>query len=367
MNNSATLDKFVSKRSEVQSRIDDLRLIPLNLRNINKNGNKFYNNNIEMESSSLKGLLGVLGVKENLVNEIKDDRTQWEPLHEALANIKQDKVVTAVYDRKNNNITQVLNRGIKEEKPIDLTNGLRFTEEFLKKTDTELELQDLNFDPQNICININFKNPNADIDVFGDGKDMWKAGFGLQFHLNKFVSSPYLHRLVCSNGMVAAHRMSQRFISSDEFNQRTFEHQIQKYVGPLSQIDEVKAYCNRLRNNNASLREYFEAHDAVKNFDKELALEVFPTDEISSRYRSIGIEARKQNARWKATANSNVNSYDVFNRLTNVATHRLTDQDIAMRMEINRLASGLFFNGPDFQAVAPDPFKKDLAAATLDA
>jgi len=320
-----------------------------------------------MESSSLKSLLGVLGVKENLVNEIKDDRTQWEPLHEALANIKQDKVITAVYDRKNNNITQVLNRSIKEEKPIDLSSGLRFTEEFLKNTDTSLDLQDFNFDAQNICININFKNPDADIDVFSDGKDMWKAGFSLQFHLNKFVSSPYLLRLVCSNGMVAAHRMSQRFINSDEFNQRTFDRQVQKYVGPTSQVDEVITYCNRLRNNNASLREYFDAHDVVANFDRDLASEVFPTVDISSRYRSIGIEARKQNARWKATANSNVNSYDVFNRLTNVATHRLSDQDIAMRMEINRLASGLFFNGPDFQAVAPDPFKKDLASATLDA
>jgi hypothetical protein len=367
MSNTATLDKFVSIRQDIQNQIDDLRLVPMNLRNIHKNGNTFYHNDTTLESSSLKSLLGVLGVKESLVSEIKDDRTQWEPLHEALSNIKQDKTVTAVFSRHNNNITQVINRGIKDEKPIDLTNGLRYTEEFLKNTNANLELQDFNFDPENICININFKNPDADIDVFGDGKDLWKAGFGLQFHLNKFASSPYFNRLVCSNGMVAAHRMSQRFVNSDELNQRTFDRQVQKYVGPVSNMDEVKTYCRRLSENNASLREYFGAHDRISSFSKELAEEVFPQSEILGRYRLIGIDARKQNSRWLATANSNVNSYDVFNRLTNVASHRLTDREIATRMEINRLASDLFFTGPDFKTMAPDPFKMNLATPTLDA
>lgn len=365
--NTTTLDTFVAKRADIQDRINDLSLVPLNLRDINKNGNTFYHNNRSLEATSLKSLLGVLGVKQTLVNEIKDDRTQWEPLHDALSNIKQDKTVTAVLNRRDNTITQVLDRGIKEEKPIDLTNGLRFTEEFLKKTDSSIELQDFNFDAQNLCININFKNPDADIDVFGDGKDLWKAGFGLQFHLNKFVASPFFLRLICSNGMVAAHQMSQRFVNSDELTQKTFERQVVKYVGAASQMDEVQTYCRRLRDNNASLREYFNARGAIAKLSKDLADEVFPENEILGRYKMIGIDAHRQTSRWQATANSNVNSYDVFNRLTNVASHRLTDREVAERMELNRLASDLFFKGPDFKAVAPDPFKKDLATATLDA
>ena len=62
-----------------------------------------------------------------------------------------------------------------------------------------------------------------------------------------------------------------------------------------------------------------------------------------------------------ATANSNVNAYDLFNTLTHTATHTVKDQDVAMRMELNRLASDLFFKGPDFASIAPNPFQHVIA------
>jgi hypothetical protein len=62
-----------------------------------------------------------------------------------------------------------------------------------------------------------------------------------------------------------------------------------------------------------------------------------------------------------ATANSNVNAYDLFNTLTHVATHNVKDEDIAMRIELNRLASDLFFKGPDFASIAPNPFQCAVA------
>lgn len=365
---NTTLDTFVHKRQGIQESIDNLRLVPMNLTDINKSGNRFFHRDTELANTSLKSLLGVLGVKENLVNEIKDDSAQWGPLHNALSNIRENKVVTAVLNRRDNTISKVFNYGIKEEKPIDLTSGLRYTEEFLKNTDANLDLQDFNFDPENICININFKNPDANIDVFGDGKDMWKAGFGIQFHLNKFITSPFFLRLVCSNGMVAAHRMAQRFVNSDELTQKTFDKQVVKYTGPASGMDEIQAYCRRLRDNNASLREFYAARNRIKNIDKDLAEEYFSENDIIGRYKTIGIDVNRQNSRWMATANSNVNSYDLFNSLTNIASHRLvSDEDIATRMEINRLASDLFFTGPDFKSMAPDPFRNPVAAANLEA
>ena len=365
--NTATLDRYVAKRQDIQTTIDNYRMVPMNLTDISKNGNQFYHRGSALASSSLSSLLGVLGVKENLVNEIKDDHSQWEPLHNALSNIRENKIVTAVLNRQDNQITKVFNHSIKEEQPIDLTSGLRFTEEFLKTTEANLELQGINFDPENICIHVDFKNPDADIDVFGDGKDMWKSGFSMGFHLNKFVTSPYFLRLICTNGMTAAHRLAQRFVNSTELTQRTFDRQIARYLEPASNMDEVKAYCGRLRDNNASLREFFGARKVVENINKELANEMFPENEILGRYKLIGIDAKKQNKRWLATANSNMNSYDLFNNLTNIASHRLSDQEIATRMEINRLASDLFFNGPDFKAMAPDPFRNPVIPANLEA
>jgi hypothetical protein len=358
---TTTLDKYVAYRKDIQDTVNNYSLVPLEIGNIHKRGTEFTANGNRLSDTSLNNLLGVLNVKEQLINEIKDDASQWEPLHEALSNIKEDKTVTAVVNRSSNYITRIFPTSLKEEKSIDLTNGLRWTEEFLKEdASSNLELRSMHFDPVNISINIDFKNPDADIDVFGDGKDMWKGGFGMSFGLNKFQAYPFLLRLVCSNGMQAVHRMSQRFVQSTDLTQKTFMKQIQRFLGNEEHREEVVKNCNRLRESNASLREFYIAKNMISNYDQDLAKSVCDDTELKKRYEGIGINVNKQNKRWMATANSNINAYDLFNTLTHVATHNITDQDIAMRMELNRLASDLFFKGPDFASIAPNPFVKTV-------
>jgi len=363
---TTTLDKFVAKSNDIRQTLQGYTLAPLDIESIEKNGNNFSYNNNRLANNSLKSLLGVLGVKDQLVNEIKDDSSQWAPLHNALTNIKKNKRVTAIVNNHNNEIVNLFDRPIKEERQIDLSAGLRYTEAFLRDNENNLELRDFNFDPMNISIGINFKNPDSDIDVFGDGRDMWKGGFGMNFSMNKSQFYPYLLRLVCSNGMPAVHRMAQRFIDSADFSQRTFDTQVRKFMTGDVLREEVSANANRLRDNNASIREYYNARKLVMDLDKELAVEMFNDNEIKGRYKTIGIDVAKKGTRWQSTANSNVNAYDLFNNLTNVATHHVTDENIAFRMELNRLASDLFFKGPDFAAVAPDPFR-DVAPANLEA
>jgi hypothetical protein len=353
---TTTLDKFVAQSNTIRQTLQDYSLVPLDVENIEKKGNDFSYNGNRLAPQSLKSLLGVLGVKEQLVKEIKDDSSQWEPLHTALTNIKKNVRVTAVLNRQNNEINNIFNRTIKEERPVDLSNGLRYTEEYLRKNDTDLELKDFYFDPNNLSININFKNPATDIDVFGDGKDMWKGGFGMNLSVNKSQFFPYLLRLVCSNGMTAVHRMAQRFIDSSDFTQKTFDTQVRKFLTGDALREEVTFSCNRLRASNASLREFYNARDLIRDLDKDLASSMFDDQDIKSRYRSVGVDLSKKSNRWLATANSNVNAYDLFNNLTNVASHRITDENIGHRMSINRLASDMFFTGPDFAAVAPNPF-----------
>jgi len=362
---TTTLDKFAAKSNDIRQTLQGYTLAPLDIESIEKNGNNFSYNNNRLAGTSLKSLLGVLGVKDQLVNEIKDDSAQWAPLHNALTNIKKNKRVTAIVNNHNNEIVNIFDRPIKEERQIDLSNGLRYTEAFLTDNENNLELQNFDFDPVNISIAINFKNPESDIDVFGDGKDMWKGGFGMNFSLNKSQFYPYLLRLVCSNGMTAVHRMAQRFIDSADFSQKTFDTQVRKFMTGDALRQEVSSNANRLRGNNASLREFNAARGLTMKYDKELAVTAFSDHEIRARYKEAGIDLNKsKGTRWQSTANSNVNAYDLFNKITNVATHSVSDKDVAFRMELNRLASELFFKGPDFASVAPDPFR-EVAPANL--
>ena len=356
---TTTLDQFVAKSANISQELQNYSLAPLDIESIEKNGNKFSYNGNTLVNNSLKSLLGVMGVKDKLVSEIKDDSAQWAPLHNALTNIKKNKRITAVVNRERNEIVNVFDRSIKEERAIDLSNGLRYTEAYLRDNNTNLELKNFNFDPTNISINIDFKNPDSDIDVFGDGKDMWKGGFGMSFSMNKSQFYPYLLRLVCSNGMQAVHRMAQRFIDSADFSQKTFDTQVRKFLSGDALRQEVAFSCNRLRESNASLREFYNARELIKDLDKDLASTMFDDSDIKSRYRGIGIDVSKKGNRWLATANSNVNAYDLFNNLTNVASHRIDASNIGHRMQINRLASDMFFSGPDFAAVAPNPFQNN--------
>ena len=364
MSNTNTLDQFVSNRGNIQAQVNQYNLVPMSLNQIHKNGNRFYNANSELSDKSMNSLLGVLGVKQSLVDDIEDDQKQWEPLHSALANIRSNRVVTAVRNNEDNRIIDVYNTAITDEKPIDLTNGLRYTEEFLRTTESNLTLKNFHFNPENLSINIDFLNPDTDIDVFGDGKDFWKSGFGISFSPNKTQTYPFFLRLICSNGMHAIHRMSQRFVDSETLTQKTFMHQIQRYLSNDDRNSEVQVSCNRLRSNNASLREFYNARNVVEKIDKELAKNMFNDEEVTKRYASIGVDLKKQNKRWLATANSNVNSYDFFNNLTHAATHTLSDTDIATRMELNRLASDMFFSGPDFSTMAPDPYREVASYTT---
>jgi len=361
---TTTLDKFVANRRTVQDQVNQYSLVPMNLNQIHKSGNRFYNANSELNATSLNSLLGVLGVKPSLVDDIEDDQKQWEPLHSALANIRSNRVVTAVRNNETNTVVNIYNNAIKDEKPVDLTNGLRYTEEFLRTTENNLQLKNFSFNPSNLSINIDFLNPDTDIDVFGDGKDFWKTGFGITFSPNKTQTYPFFLRLVCSNGMHAIHRMKQRFVESDSLTQKTFMHQIQRYLTNEDRNSEVQLSCNRLRNNNASLREFYSARTIVEKIDKNLAGDMFNDEDLTKRYASVGVDLKKQNKRWMATANSGINSYDFFNNLTHAATHTLSDTEIATRMEINRLASDMFFTGPDFSAMAPDPFREVASYTT---
>ena len=188
----------------------------------------------------------------------------------------------------------------------------------------------------------------------------------MNFSLNKSQFYPYLLRLICSNGMTAVHRMAQRFVDSSDFTQKTFDTQVRKFLTGDVVREEVQMAGNRLRKHNASLREFNAARSIAIRADKELGSTMFDNRDITQRYTDAGISLKGRGTRWMATANSNINAYDLFNNLTNVATHRVSDQDIALRMELNRLASDMFFTGPDFAAVAPDPFRS-VAPANLEA
>jgi len=355
--NTTLLDTFDEQATKVKDIVSSYNKVPATLSQIRKSGKNFYYGQHQVEVSALKDLLNIFSVKENLVNEIKNDKDQWEPLQRCLADIKQDRTVTAVTRDIGDNertVVRFTNKKIDEEQALDLDRGIEMMRDYAGSQDGEnLRLHSMGFDFENLLVRTQFRNINSKIDVFNDGNDIWDTGMNINYGESKTSVAPFYLRLICTNGMVGTHQMSQRYFDNSEFKGSTFNKLISK-VMDQDLTGVVRANGNRLQDTTASLREFYNARNVLLGRSVELAKTYFDDTEIKDAYKDERL--RYKNARWLATANTNINAYDFFNRITHCTSHQ--ELNDTTRLQLNNIASELFFKGPDFAYKAPDPFAK---------
>ncbi len=353
---NATLTKaFDLQAGHVRSTVEHYRKEPVQLSKIEKTQDNFEYNGVMVGNEALKDLLNIFSVKQNLISEIKNDKEQWLPLHHALSNIKNDRIITAVTyrDNKNNHISRFFDKPIEEEAELNLEPGLHLMRGYLESADRELDIKNLSFNPNTLQVDLRVQDKTTNIEVFKD--DDWNGGFGIGYGESRTSVAPFYLRLVCANGMTAAHEILQRYFNTREMKQESFNKLINQVVER-----DMGAVCKnnskRLHNVNASLREFFAAKNILRSENKDLQKEYFDDAEIQEAYKPFGV--RYRNKRWLSSANSNVNGYEFFNRITHCVSHQHNLANSA-RMALNALASQLFFKGPDLAFQAPNPFGRN--------
>jgi hypothetical protein len=354
--NTQLLQDFETKSTVINQQIDNYRKTPVLLSNIRKSGQKFFYGQTPVAETALKDLLNIFSIKEKLVEEIKDDKDQWEPLQRCLSDIKKERsTITAVRNGVDGDgsIVRFFDVALEEERPLELNKGLDLLHSYISDKEDSIKLQGLYFNPTTLQIESQIRHTENPIDTFGDGQDLWDSGFGFNYGEGKTQILPYFLRLICTNGMVATHKVNQRYFQSRELKQNSFNKLINKV------LDEdlngtVRANCSRLKNSNTSLREFYNARNLLMGRSRELANSYFGDAEIKEAYKDEKL--RYKNSRWMASANSNINAYEFFNRLTHCTSHSSIDD--MTRLQLNHCASEIFFKGPDFSYRAPDPFAK---------
>jgi len=354
--NTQLIEQFEQKANTVTQQMSYYRKHPTRLTDIRKVGNTFYAGSRPVRTSALKDLLNIFSIKNDLVDEIKNDKDQWEPLQQTLSNIKNDRTITAIAHSSadTSDIVMFQKASIEEESSLDLSNGLDLIKSYIENNGENIQLHSMKFNPSTLQIESQFRDVNNKIDVFKNGNDIWDAGFNVFFGEARTAISPFLLRLICTNGMTATEMVSQRYMNTSNLSSSTFTKLINKTVeSDLTFV--VQQNCDRLQHTMASTREFFAARDILLGYSKDIADAYFDDKEIQEAYKPYKI--KYQNSRWLATANSNVNSYDFFNKLTHCSSH----QELAdtTRMQLNALASNMFFKGPDLTFQAPNPFKNN--------
>lgn len=355
--NATLVQEYDKRTAGLREVISNYNKEPVQLSRIDKSKDCFEYEGRMVGHNALKDLLNIFSIKQNLINEIRDDQEQWRPLHAALSNIKNDRIVTAVVNNngKEPYIARFFDEKIDEAEALKLEPGIDLMRGYLETTDRDLTIRNLEFNPETLQIDLRVQDKTTNIDVFGDGEDNWNPGFGIGYGERKTSVAPYYLRLVCTNGMTAAHEIIQRYFNTREMKQSSFNKLITQVI-ERDVVQVCKVNAKRLQGNNASLREFFAAKNIMRSDNKDLQLDYFDDKEIQEAYKPFGI--RYRNKRWLSSANSNVNAYEFFNRLTHAASHQPRLKD-STRMSLNALASGLFFKGPDLAFQAPNPFGRN--------
>jgi hypothetical protein len=355
--NATLIKSYESKAKHVRESFSHYRKDPVRLSDVRRDGKLFKVGDVEIGSGALNDLTNIFSIKSKLVDQIENDKEQWRPLQHALTNIKKDRTVTAVVNYGSGArpyVTKFVDAPIEESEPLNLNRGVELIGGYLETAEGDLEIRNFIFNPENLALEIQIQDKANNIDVFGDGNDIWNPGFGIHFDEKRTSVAPYYLRLVCTNGMTAAHEILQRYFNNKDMKQDSFI----KLVNNVVERDMAlvcRSNGTRLKGANASLREFFAARSLLSG-KKELQKEYFDDSEIQEAYKPYGI--RYRNKRWLSSANSNVNSYDLFNRLTHAATHKAT-LPVSTKTALNALASELFFKGPDIAFQAPNPFGKN--------
>jgi len=355
MNNTNTLT-LETYSTNVLNAISQYNKVPVKLSNIRKVGANFYDGTTMVSSTALNDLLNIFSIKNDLLSEIKSDDDQWVPLQKTLANIKNDRTVTSIVHKDDDNtfITRIFKDTLEEEQDLNLARGIELIKSYMDANGKDLKIHGMFFNTKTLQIETQVRNLRKKIDVFSNGVDNWNSGFNINFGENRTVVSPFFLRLICTNGMTATEMLAQRFISSEKIKQDSFNKLVNKTV------DEdftfvVNENCNRLKESNISLNEFFGARDTLQGFSKDLTKNYFDDTEIQEAYKPYKIKYK--NKKWLSTANSNINGYDFFNSLTHCTSHQ--ELNDPTRMSLNMLASRLFFKGPDMSLQAPNPFKNN--------
>lgn len=358
-NTAETIEKLRKFRLNVNNKISNREILSFNIGSINIAGEKMFVGDDELSNDALKKVLSHLRVKNNFLELGKKMvPSDWETVKEKL---KSSMYNQTVYARK------VDDCGVKKIDDIYMaapkTTGILeidaiFNEviESIVSTGKDISLKESLFLEDKDEIVVTLLEHGNEIDVFGNGTDLWKIGKQIVWNGVKFSIAPFFERLVCSNGNTAMQYGYKSNISNNKFNLDKIQKILEKEI--VLEGENVSNYIvdsvSHLKYLNISVNEFLK----YKNFFNEKDHYTILTKWLDDSYlnKIYGVVVDEMPTQWKMTADSGKNAYDFFNDLTYIASHKepeitLTERE---RLDIQIKASDLLFKKEfDLENIAP--------------
>ena len=281
---------------------------------------------IELTPFAFKRLLGRLRIPTAFAKRFEsgfgsDGLQQLVQMMKTMKSSKNDQTVTLLVDPRAKKVTNILPAGyasISNEAFIDFAEG--YINQY------GLEVKDFGSDP-NGGATINCISPNGVFRVPGMSDEVFNTGVTFRNTPTRGLEvSPYLNRLVCSNGMTSTsfsetyglHELTDKSIS--EFNDHMISMASTGFQ-PVGLADKIKA----ANDTDASIAEVQRAMSAMLSTDKKIDFEYMqrylPINRVMKAYSDIGAEPSTFTTKQLQNAKSGLSIWEVVNGITNFASN----------------------------------------------
>lgn len=281
---------------------------------------------IELTPFAFGKLLGRLRIPKAFAKRFtegfgNDGLQQLVQMMKTMKSSKNDQTVTLLVDPRAKKITNILPAGYAS---ISNESFINFAERYIDQYG--LQVTDFGSDP-NGGATINCVSPDAIFTVPGMSDEVFNTGVTFRnTPVRGLEVSPYLNRLVCSNGMSSTafsetyglHELTDKSIN--EFN----DHMIQMAstgFQPVGLADKIKT----ANNTDASILEVQRAMSAILSTDKkvdfEYAQRFLPINKVMKAYSDIGAEPSTFTTKQLQNAKSGLSVWEVVNGMTNFASN----------------------------------------------
>lgn len=281
---------------------------------------------IELTPFAFKRLLGRLRIPTAFAKRFEsgfgsDGLQQLVQMMKTMKSSKNDQTVTLLVDPREKKVTNILPAGyasISNEAFIDFAEG--YINQY------GLEVKDFGSDPSGGAT-INCVSPNSVFQVPGMSDEVFNTGVTFRNTPTRGLEvSPYLNRLVCSNGMTSTsfsetyglHELTDKSIS--EFNDHMISMASTGFQ-PVGLADKIKM----ANNTDASIAEVQRAMSAMLSVDKKIDYDYMqrylPINRVMKAYSDIGAEPSTFTTKQLQNAKSGLSIWEVVNGITNFASN----------------------------------------------
>lgn len=317
--------------------------------------------NIPMSSDAFKGVCKAVGLP------VGFDKTFSAAFGDKARQSLINRLKVAVQAKGNSTISLVVNPNDKriisvQKDPRDLVSNQTFvdtTRRLVDKYNLDISDYSINSDGGVVINAISFKN-GWGLDGLKD-EDFYGGITFSNSPAKGFQVSPFLHRLICANGMIGtAFDETMSLGQMDGFTMEKFWNQLNQLADRGFKPASFEKRVREAMNTRASLAELEHAHDTLRSVSDAQHRELenwIPYHSTRARFHGHGVDTAMLTTNQKKGAKSGTTVWDMVNGITHFATHdngfKMQDFD---RRKLQVEASRLLVKPFDMANVLPSPF-----------